>query len=82
MLSTTRILTIARNHLSSVARGEEAHDAACFYLTEAENLFVRSSLGYAREWALRSLAHSVGVFHPDYRAVAESVLANRKAVRV
>jgi hypothetical protein len=41
------------------------HDSAFVCLTDAEELFSHKRFDLAIAWALRSLDHSVGVFHPD-----------------
>ena len=58
-LDTNKVLTLARQHLTTnslaracMASAVVAHDAG--------------DLDLAARWALRSLAHSVGILHPDY----------------
>lgn len=38
---------------------------------EAEAFFNKGMFGFCHEWAMESLRHSVGVFHPTYTKVAK-----------
>lgn len=48
-------------------------------LEDAVKLADAGEFCYARQRALKALAYSVGMFHPDYQAVAAVVLADKRA---
>ncbi len=60
----TQILALAQKHVGSGAMASSAR--LCF--DDAMTRFARADLYGARCRALRSLAYSVGILHPDYRA--------------
>jgi hypothetical protein len=66
--TTDRILDIAARH---VANGAPAQSSAILCLDDARALAARDENLAAERRALDSLAHSVGVFHPDYVRAAE-----------
>lgn len=61
-MTTDKILALARKHLTENSNGS---DRFCMY--EAVEAMNRGDLTAAKMWAVKSLAHSVGVFHPDYK---------------
>lgn len=63
MASTTSILTIAATHAA-------ANSSAEFCLRDAREQVAAGNDEAARRWALRSLSHSVGMFHADYQRAA------------
>jgi hypothetical protein len=60
MASTTSILTLAGIHA-------DANASAAFCVAEAHARIAEGREDLARHWAVRSLAHSVGVFSADYQ---------------
>lgn len=58
-LDTNKVLTLARQHL-----GTNSSARAC--MADAVKAHDSGDLNLAARWALRSLAHSVGILHPDY----------------
>jgi hypothetical protein len=64
MASTTSVLTLAGIHA-------DANASAAFCVAEAHDRIAEGREDLARDWALRSLAHSVGVFHADDRFAAK-----------
>jgi hypothetical protein len=58
-LDTDKVLNIARQHL-----GNNSSARAC--MTDAIKAKDAGNLDMAARWALRSIAHSVGILHPDY----------------
>jgi hypothetical protein len=63
MASTTSILSVAAVHA-------DANGSAALCLTEARERLAEGREDLARQWALRSLSHSVGMFHADYQRSA------------
>jgi hypothetical protein len=59
MPTLTSILTLAGVHA-------DANASAAFCAAEAHDRVAEGREDLARSWALRSLSHSVGVFHADY----------------
>lgn len=64
MPTLSSILTLAAGH------AEGAAPSAAFALAEAHERIAEGREDLAHTWALRSLSHSVGVFHADYLAAA------------
>ena len=62
-MNLERILVLAKNN-ANVRALDEASAKLC--LDVAVSLYAQGMYGYARARALKSLQHSVGVFHPDY----------------
>jgi hypothetical protein len=63
MASITSILTLADLH-------SDANSSAALCADEAHQWLAEGLEDQARQRALRSLAHSLGVFHPDYQWAA------------
>lgn len=69
-MNTRDILNLVRRHIGNGA-AMDSSARSCL-----EDASVAEALGeytYARQWALRSLSYSVGIFHEDYQAVAAVV---------
>jgi hypothetical protein len=60
---TKLAIEIARNH-------EMVCESARFCREDAAHAFASGNLASANMWALKSLAHSVGICHCDYQGVA------------
>jgi hypothetical protein len=69
---TRTIINTAIKHLNN---GAAMATSATHCADEAHARVREGAVDYARQWALRSLAHSVGVFHPDYQAVKTAIEA-------
>jgi hypothetical protein len=69
-LTTSKILAIARKH---VGNGAAMESSARLCLSDAVRAENDGELGTACACALRSLAYSVGKFHPDYIRVSKAV---------
>ena len=67
----TDILTIARRHLG---KGNESSARHC--LADAVKQGDEGNLVSRDMWALRAIAHSVGILHPDYAAAFRAVNGN------
>jgi antirestriction protein len=67
-MNANQCLTLARKHLTSAAIQESS---ARFCMAEAVARMDEGQEDSAVMWAEKSLAYSVGVFHEDYRKVAE-----------
>ncbi len=63
---TTKIQTLARKHLGK----GEMESSARLCLADSIELSDLGDFKSASERALKSLAYSVGVFHPDYKRAA------------
>jgi len=61
-MKTEQVIILARKHL-----GGEMESSARFCLADAIRLYDEGKYQYAKEWAIRSLSYSVGIFHPDYK---------------
>lgn len=64
-MTTSDVLKLARKHC--LARTATMQSSAELCLADAIALFDKGDFEYARKRALKSLAYSVGVFHPDYK---------------
>lgn len=64
-MNTNQVIILARKHL-----GGEMESSARFCLEDAIRLYDEGKLDYAKQWAIRSLSYSVGIFHPDYKKAA------------
>lgn len=62
-MTTDKVMALARKHLGAVG-GMESSARLC--LSDANHLFDRGLLDYAKKRALDSLRFSVGIFHQDY----------------
>lgn len=69
-MQISEVLALARKHLGSGTMESSAR----LCLADAISLYDAGEFVYARARALRSLAYSVGITHPDYiRAVRDEV---------
>jgi hypothetical protein len=66
-MSASTIITIARKHLGS----GQMESSARLCLADAVAMHDSGDLESAKSWALKSLAYSVGIFHPDYKKAAK-----------
>jgi hypothetical protein len=64
-LNTSAVIALARKHV--LADEVAMRSSAEHCLAEALSAQEKGSLEYAKQWALRSLKYSVGVFHADYK---------------
>lgn len=62
-MSIAEILALAGSH---IGKGNMM-SSAMLCLTDAISLYDSEDFASAKERALKSLAYSVGVFHPDYK---------------
>ena len=67
-MNTQKAITLARKHLGQ----GQMESSARLCLADAIALNDEGNLCAAQSRALRSLAYSVGIFHPDYIAVEQS----------
>lgn len=63
----SQIINLAEWHSCNL----EVDHLAVVWLDEATWYYDNSNLGAAKTYALMSLKHSIGVFHPDYRKAVE-----------
>lgn len=64
-MNVSKIIAIARKHLST-NHTMDSSARAC--LKDAiESMDIRQDFKAAKMWALKSIAYSVGYFHPDYK---------------
>jgi hypothetical protein len=61
----TQIIITARKHLDN---GAVMASSARFCFADAMKCEDEGNLESAKMWAIKSLAYSVGVLHPDYQA--------------
>jgi hypothetical protein len=64
-MTVDEIIAIAEMHVNSGLMASSAK----FALYEAKALAAEGEYEFARRRALKSLAYSVGGFHPDYQAI-------------
>lgn len=69
MMTTREIIALARKHV--VFTESEHKPSARFCLESAINQFDNGDFYVARTNAIKSIAYSVGVFHPDYLMAAK-----------
>lgn len=62
-MNTDLVIRLARKHLGS----GNMESSARLCLEDAINLYDKGDFTYAKARALKSLAYSVGILHPDYR---------------
>ena len=64
-MTTDQVISLALRHADCPSSHACLDDAVLAltadYFTPSERQL------YAKQWAIRSLAHSVGIFHPDYQ---------------
>lgn len=70
-MKTAQALTLARRH---VANNLDYLSSARLCLADAESLMLLGKSASALRRARDSLAYSVGVFHPDFAAVAAAFI--------
>lgn len=61
-MQANQAIILARKNL-----GGDMESSARFCLADAIRLYDEGKHDYAKQWAVRSLAYSVGIFHPDYK---------------
>jgi hypothetical protein len=64
-MTTDQTLALARKHASCSSSRACLADAV--RVLDSERFTYPERMQYAKDWAVRSLAYSVGVFHPDYQ---------------
>lgn len=64
-MNTAKIVILARKH---VGNGAAMESSARLCLSEAMQASERHDLQAMREWAIKSLRYSVGIFHKDYQS--------------
>lgn len=64
-MTTASMIETAEKHIGKGAMVSSAK----LCLDDAVEMAARGDYRATRMWAMRSLAYSVGIFHPDYRAV-------------
>lgn len=69
MMTTREIIALARKHV--VFTESEHGKSAKFCLVNAVEQFDLGEYDIARAHAIKSIAYSVGVFHPDYLRAAK-----------
>jgi hypothetical protein len=62
-MNATKAITLARKHITEGSMESSAR----LCLADAIRQFDAGNYQAAQMWAQKSLAYSVGVFHPDYR---------------
>lgn len=65
-MSTFKVLALARKHL-----GGDMESSARLCLADAVVLVNEGKLEYAKQRALKSLAYSIGILHPDYQKASK-----------
>lgn len=63
-MTTDKTIILARKH---VGNGAAMESSARLCLADAVELQAEGKLDYAKARAIKSLAYSVGIFHPDYK---------------
>lgn len=64
---TNEVITLARKHVANTSENEQS---ARICLADAVYLYDKGDYEYAKVRALKSLAYSVGILHPDYQKAA------------
>lgn len=70
-MNTDTLINLARRH----AVEDKTGGSARFCLAEAVEQHAAGNYSGARRWAMKSLAHSVGVLHADYQKAERGVAA-------
>jgi hypothetical protein len=68
-MTVLELIDLARKHASN---GAAMQSSAVLCLKQAEDLEWRKEYNAARMHAIKSLAYSVDVFHPDYKAATSN----------
>lgn len=61
-MNTSKVIQLARNHI-----GGSMESSARLCLRDAVSLYGNGMIDDAKNRAIKSLAYSVGIFHPDYK---------------
>ena len=64
-MTTDQTIALARKHASCSNSRFCLEDA--IRMIDSENFTYPERQKYAKDWAIRSLAYSIGIFHPDYK---------------
>ena len=64
-MTTNQAIILARKHANCSSSRACLADAVS--IIDSESFAYPERMQYAKDWAIRSLAYSVGVFHPDYQ---------------
>jgi hypothetical protein len=72
-MNTNEVITLARKHLMAASSGTYpvAYRSAQLCLADALTLYELGAYYRATERAVKSLAYTVGCFHPDYVRAAQ-----------
>lgn len=65
-MNAQQAIILARKNL-----GGDMESSARFCLADAVRLYDEGKYDYAKQWAIRSLSYSVGIFHADYQKAAK-----------
>ena len=68
-MQSLQVLKLARKH---IGKGD-MESSARLSLSDANHLYDRGLLDYAKKRALDSLKYSVGVFHADYKKASQGL---------
>lgn len=64
-MTTQQVIALARKYASCSNSRFCLEDA--IRIIDSENFTYPERQQYAKDWAIRSLSYSVGIFHPDYQ---------------
>lgn len=62
-MNTKEVIILARKHLTFTDKNRESAEIC---LSDSISLFDKGDLEYAKKRAIKSLAYSIGICHPDY----------------
>lgn len=65
-MTTEEIFKLAFDHAFPTGKGK-VNSSAAFCIDQSAIAAFRKDDAAARRWAIRSLAHSVGILHPAYK---------------
>lgn len=63
-------VSVTMTALDAARKWEGANSSSALCYNEALKQWYRDRYDLALSWAVKSLKHSVGIFHPDYKAAA------------